>query len=89
MTSPDIHALGGAYALDAVDDLERAAFDRHLAECEACTLEVAEYRETATRLAEGSWSVPPRRMREQVLTRLDAKNRSHAVAIALRESLID
>jgi hypothetical protein len=65
MTSPDIHALGGAYALDAVDDLERVAFDRHLAECEACTVEVAEYRETATRLAEGSWSVPPPRMREQ------------------------
>ena len=72
MTSPDIHALGGAYALDAVDDLERAAFDRHLAECEACLLEVAEYRETVTRLAEGSWSVPPPRMREQVLARAAA-----------------
>ncbi len=72
MTSPDIHALGGAYALDAVDDLERVAFDRHLAECEACTIEVAEYRETATRLAEGSWSVPPPRMREQVLARAAA-----------------
>ena len=72
MTSPDIHALGGAYALDAVDDLERAAFDRHLAECEACTIEVAEWRETATRLAEGSWSVPPPRMREQVLARAAA-----------------
>ena len=72
MTSPDIHTLGGAYALDAVDDLERASFDRHLAECDACTLEVAEYRETATRLAEGSWSVPPPRMREQVLARAAA-----------------
>jgi anti-sigma-K factor RskA len=72
MTSPDIHALGGAYALDAVDDLERVAFDRHLAECEACTVEIAEYRETVTRLAEGSWSVPPPRMREQVLARAAA-----------------
>jgi anti-sigma-K factor RskA len=72
MTSPDIHALGGAYALDAVDDLERASFDRHLAECDACTVEVAEYRETATRLAEGSWSVPPPRMREEVLARAAA-----------------
>jgi anti-sigma-K factor RskA len=72
MTSPDIHTLGGAYALDAVDDLERASFDRHLAECEACLLEVAEYRETVTRLAEGSWSVPPPRMREQVLARAAA-----------------
>jgi anti-sigma-K factor RskA len=72
MTSPDVHALGGAYALDAVDDLERAAFDRHLAECPACTTEIAEYRETASRLAEGAWSVPPPRMREQVLARAAA-----------------
>ncbi|HEX8518639.1 MAG TPA: anti-sigma factor [Pseudonocardia sp.] len=72
MTSPDIHTLGGAYALDAVDDLERAAFDRHLAECESCAAEVAEYRETASRLAEGAWSVPPPRMREQVLARAAA-----------------
>lgn len=72
MTRPDIHALCGAYAVDAVDDLERAAFDRHLADCEACAAEVAEYRETATRLAEGTWAVPPPRMREQVLTRAAA-----------------
>ena len=72
MTTPDIHALGGAYALDAVDDLERAAFERHLNDCEACAVDVAEYRETLTRLAEGSWSVPPPRMREQVLARVAA-----------------
>ena len=72
MTSPDIHALGGAYALDAVDDLERVAFDRHLRECETCALEVAEYRETVTRLADGTWSVPPPRLREQVLARAAA-----------------
>ena len=72
MTRPDIHALAGAYAIDAVDDLERAAFDRHLAECEACASEVGEYRETATRLAEGTWSVPPPRMRQAVLARAAA-----------------
>ena len=72
MTSPDIHALSGAYALDAVDDLERASFDRHLAECESCAVEVAEYRETASRLAEGAWSVPPPGMRAQVLARVAA-----------------
>ena len=72
MSSPDIHTLSGAYALNAVDDLERAAFDRHLAECEACAVEVAEYRETVSRLAEGAWSVPPPRMREQVLARAAA-----------------
>ena len=29
----EIHALSGAYAVDALDDLERAAFERHLGEC--------------------------------------------------------
>ena len=72
MTRPDIHALAGAYAVDAVDDLERAAFDRHLEECEACATDVGEYRETATRLAEGTWAVPPPRMRQEVLTRAAA-----------------
>ena len=32
----DIHTLSGAYALDAVDDIERVAFARHLTECPAC-----------------------------------------------------
>jgi anti-sigma-K factor RskA len=70
VTSPDIHTFAGAYALDAVDELERAAFERHLVECETCAVEVAEFRETATRLAEGAWSVPPPRMRGQVLARV-------------------
>ena len=38
----DIHALSGAYAVDALDDLERAAFERHLADCADCRAEVAE-----------------------------------------------
>ena len=72
MTRPDIHALAGAYAIDAVDDLERAAFDRHLADCETCANEVGELRDAAARLTEGTWSVPPPRMREQVLARAAA-----------------
>ena len=70
MTTSDIHALAGAYVLDAVDDVERAAFARHLAGCEACAVEVAELRETVTRLADESWSAPPPRMREEVLAKV-------------------
>ena len=29
----DIHALSGAYAVDALDELERVGFERHLAGC--------------------------------------------------------
>ncbi|MEV4507612.1 anti-sigma factor [Dactylosporangium sp. NPDC049525] len=66
----DIHALAGAYALDAVDDLERAAFDRHLRECGACTVEVAELRETASWLTHAVASPPPPRLREAVLAEI-------------------
>lgn len=54
MTGPiraDVHALTGAYVLDAVSDVEHAEFERHLTRCETCAQEVAELRETATRLA--------------------------------------
>src|SRR5918999_1118607 len=47
----DIHALSGAYAVDAVDDIERASFERHLAECPSCRAEVASLRETSAALA--------------------------------------
>ena len=55
----DIHKLSGAYALDAVDDIERAAFERHLAECEDCRTEVASLRETTALLAESTAVTPP------------------------------
>lgn len=64
----DIHKLSGAYALDALDDLERARFDQHLATCEDCRAEVAELRETAALLAETTASEPPASLRESVLT---------------------
>ena len=64
----EIHALIGAYVLDAVDDLERQAFDRHLRECDVCRMEVDELREVSARLADGAWSVPPPALRDSVLS---------------------
>jgi Anti-sigma-K factor rskA, C-terminal/Putative zinc-finger len=63
----DLHELSGAYVLDAVDDIERAAFARHLAECEACTAEVAELREVADLLGELAEQPPPPALRANVL----------------------
>lgn len=63
----DVHTMVGAYVLDAVTDLERAAVDRHLRDCEACRAEVDELRETTARLADGAWSVPPPGLRDNVL----------------------
>jgi anti-sigma-K factor RskA len=67
MTASDIHSLSGAYALDAVDDIERAAFERHLRECESCALEVTELRETVSRLSDTSAAEPPPSLRSSVL----------------------
>ncbi|MEU0546206.1 anti-sigma factor [Micromonospora sp. NPDC005979] len=66
--SADVHTLAGAYVLDAVDDVERAAFERHLAECEPCRVEVAELRETVVRLADDTViESPPPGLRERTL----------------------
>ncbi len=67
MNESEVHTLVGAYALDAVDDLERARFDRHLAECEACAQEVMELREAAGRLADLTVEAPPARLKDAVL----------------------
>jgi anti-sigma-K factor RskA len=63
----DIHHLTGAYALDAVDDIERARFEQHLAECEDCRTEVASLREAASLLSETTLATPPPALRESVL----------------------
>ena len=63
----EIHALSGAYAVDALDDIERAQFERHLAECAECRAEVASLRSTAALLAETTATDPPEGMRERVL----------------------
>lgn len=63
----DIHALSGAYAVDALDDLERAQFERHLARCPACRAEVASLRETSGLLAGTAETAPPEGLRDRVL----------------------
>jgi len=64
----DIHALSGAYAVDAVDDIERASFERHLATCSTCRAEVASLRETSALLADAALTNPPPALRDAVLS---------------------
>lgn len=65
--SGDIHALSGAYAVDALDGQEREAFERHLAGCEACRAEVDSLREAAASLADSVALSPPAHLRDAVL----------------------
>lgn len=66
----DIHALSGAYAVDALDDDEREQFERHLATCETCTAEVASLQEAAAVLAETTVTAPSPDLRARVLAEI-------------------
>ena len=58
LSHPEIEALLGAYALDAVDDDERAAVADHLTTCPKCRAEVDEHREVAGLLAHSGGAAP-------------------------------
>ncbi len=46
-TNQDLHEQVAAYALDALDDDERRAYEAHLAGCEQCRAELAGLTDTA------------------------------------------
>ncbi len=60
------HALSGAYAVDALDDTERARFEAHLRHCAECRDEVDGLREAAAHL-ETETVAPPAAIRDAVL----------------------
>jgi len=61
------HTLAGASVMDALDPVSQRRFERHLARCRECAVEVSELREVAGRLAMASSARPPDRLKEQVL----------------------
>ena len=63
----DLHHLAAAYALDAVDPLERRRFEDHLQDCDRCITEVRELRAAALELAAAVAAPPPTALRERVL----------------------
>ncbi|QDY75634.1 anti-sigma factor [Streptomyces qinzhouensis] len=70
MTAADLHGMTGAYALHALPDGERAAFERHLPDCEPCAQETAELCATTARLGLAVSVIPGPALRERVLSRI-------------------
>jgi anti-sigma-K factor RskA len=68
--SDDIHALSGAYAVDALDSDERFRFERHLAGCSACQAEVESLVAAASELSVLSEVAPPASLRAKVLAEI-------------------
>jgi len=64
---PVPHILAGAYALDALDGVGRAQFERHLARCQQCTQEISGLREATARLAAAAAAEPPAGPAERAL----------------------
>lgn len=62
-----IHALAGAFAMDALSEPERARFERHLTACEECAEELAGLRETTARLAAATALAPPAALKRRVM----------------------
>ena len=65
-----VHDLTAAYALDAVDGAERAAYEAHLGTCAHCQEELASFWDVTGALARGAVGpAPPGRLRERILER--------------------
>lgn len=62
-----MHDLVGAYAVDALPGDERRFFERHLAECAGCRVEVDELQATGALLGMAAAEEPPSGLRERVL----------------------
>lgn len=74
----DIRDLLGAWALDAVDDLERAAVERAIASDPELAAEARELRDTVSRVAEADAQQPPDHLRQAVLARIRGAAQSTA-----------
>jgi anti-sigma factor RsiW len=80
-----IHDLAAAYALDALDDSERSEFEEHLRDCERCSGEIEQLRETAAALAyvaEGP--PPPAALRDRLIERAREEGPSNVVPLRRR-----
>ena len=80
----DVHDLTAAYALDALDDVEREQYEAHLAQCARCRDELAQLSEAAAALA---WAVespaPPPALRGRILDEAGA-GRGNVVPLVRR-----
>jgi anti-sigma-K factor RskA len=70
MRTEDLHGLTGAYALHALPDDERDAFERHLADCAECAQETREFAAATARLGLAATAAAGPALRDRVLHRV-------------------
>jgi anti-sigma-K factor RskA len=67
MSTPDIHHLAAAYALDALDADERAHFEAHYPDCDICVSDVVDFRAVLANLAQAHAETPPAALKARVM----------------------
>ena len=84
MADETIHELTAAYALDALDEGERDAYEEHLATCERCRDELGTLSEATAALAYGvETPLPPPSLRGRILEEAAAE-RTNVVPLRRR-----
>ena len=82
MANGGLHDQLAAYALDALDDRERSEFEAHLAACDDCRAELADFRETAGMLAYAAEGpAPSDALRERILEEARRERPSQSVVV--------
>ncbi len=84
----DLHALTGAYALDALPEDEAALFEEHLHHCAACRNEVAEFHATSAELGDAIAMTPPASMKASVLAQIAVTRQESPKVVALPQTRV-
>lgn len=85
--SGELHMLTGAYALDALDDGERAEFEAHMVGCSTCRDEVIELQGTAGLLGLAAAEAPPGSLKARVMAEVD-RTRQEAPATTTGSNVV-
>jgi anti-sigma-K factor RskA len=85
MEDGTVHELTAAYALDALDEDDRRAFEEHLAGCARCREELADVSQTAALLAYGAPpAMPPPALRDRILAEAMSDRRAKVIPFRRR-----
>jgi len=83
--SIDLHSLMAPYALDALDNDERARFEAHLDQCIDCQAELSGFMATAARLGDSVSHTPPPALRDRLLAEISVTPQQRPLVTSLSE----
>ena len=83
--SAELHALVGAYALDALDDPEQVSFEAHLEGCPACAAELEGFRATVERLGSAAALPLAPELRAELLGSVSRTSQERPVVTSLAQ----